>query len=456
MPNIHYRNQKNIYLEKHGVLFFLIPKVAVTSMKVYFADYLDMEPVPGERIDIHNPTAYPFPFVPLASLNRENAHLFKFCLCRNPWDRVVSCWRDKIRSPDTKEWGYFDGVAMPLKNNSDRFYGGMPFDEFVDVVCSLPDDVADIHFQSITYMITDPLGIPRVNFIGKMEYLAECLQEISKRTGIPFNKFPHKNTSSRDSYQKYYTPELIEKVRQRYRADVELFDYRFEGSESVGAAFLEGTTLLKRHAETQGMLDIFKSVARKMERSTINQEAKVQKLANKLNELRESGQEKEARILAYRETTEKQRDRIEVLTHWVQDKDKQIQGLNRVLQERNAQLNQNRQILEEREREIQILMHRIEAQDDRMEEIAKAKEEQDRQIIELSQFWEGQVQDLTQSIQDKEAKIRQSNDSLKSAQEEGKVLKELVKAKDTRIQNYLQSFSWKITAPLRKVAGWFN
>ena len=118
-------------------------------------------------------------------------------------------------------------MALPLIENSPLFYGGMSFEEFVAVVCDNPDSIAEHHFTSQLYQITDDTGNLLVNYIGKLETLNEDLDAISKKSSLQFNAFPHFHKTKRKNYQEYYTEELAEKVRKRYASDINFFKYCF-------------------------------------------------------------------------------------------------------------------------------------------------------------------------------------------------------------------------------------
>lgn len=224
---MNYRQYKNILVEKYKCIFFIIPKNGCSSMKANIIEVLEMEKGADYPKDVHDPKIYPYPFVKTEDLNGAYQHHLRFCISRNPWDRLVSCFEDKIRSLSYNEQGYRNGVALPLLQNCPLFYGGMSFKEFVKVVCNIQDVLGEHHFTSQLYQITDDAGNLLTNYIGKLETLSEDLKEISLKSGFPTSEIQHLRRTKEKKYHEFYSDELKEKVRKRFAADIEFFKYTF-------------------------------------------------------------------------------------------------------------------------------------------------------------------------------------------------------------------------------------
>ena len=152
---------------------------------------------------------------------------------RNPYDRLLSCYRDRIKQRGMK--GY-------------KSYRNKSFGDFVDIVCEKTDEYADQHFRSqhtflaglpphvnIYIFYTESLNREWGNFVDLLDLspLGEKEQKriksrISPRLGQhkrSRNSRNRKKPSDRQVYQN--NPELVKKVKQRYNRDLELFEYSF-------------------------------------------------------------------------------------------------------------------------------------------------------------------------------------------------------------------------------------
>jgi len=157
---------------------------------------------------------------------------FIFAFVRDPWDRLVSCYRDKI------EWGAImeDGQRHDPRNR--RLYLGqefereMHFDEFVRKVATIPDKRANRHIRSQYTFVTDRHAQLIPHFIGRFGNLSHDFDRVMERIGAKGVSLPHVRRSSEGTgHRSYYTEELAELVAKRYRRDIELFGFSFSGDK---------------------------------------------------------------------------------------------------------------------------------------------------------------------------------------------------------------------------------
>ena len=217
----------SIFLEPYSAVYIDIAKVASSSLKATLASVLgiDLQDAGG------NPHAVSFPRPPPAEKGGVLLYpcLYTFAFVRNPWDRLVSCYRDKIGGA-VKGFTQFSesGIAHCLER-FDAFFANMSFEEFVDAVVAIPDEQADEHFQSQNPYLTNSRGEIAVDFVGRYEDLQADFRYVAKRIGLPSTIELPRLQAVRHSvnYVDYYTKETREIVAHRFREDIERFTYCF-------------------------------------------------------------------------------------------------------------------------------------------------------------------------------------------------------------------------------------
>ena len=153
----------------------------------------------------------------LASMDKYET-FFKFAFVRNPWSRLVSCYSDKFVGKARGLRAFRGGPMIPK---------GLPFAEFVDVVCSIPDEKANLHFASQHQTLCDPNGKVLPDFVGRFENLGEDFRHVAEKISVPDLDLLHMHRSGSKSWREYYDKDLENLVRERYIRDIELFDYSF-------------------------------------------------------------------------------------------------------------------------------------------------------------------------------------------------------------------------------------
>jgi Sulfotransferase family len=216
-----------ILLEPYRAVYIETPKVACTSIKTVLAEVLgiSLEPSGGDPHAVHWPRAEMSP-------NRSGhlfPGLFAFAFVRNPWDRLVSCYRDKIRG-EADGYTHFTvrpGVANCLAR-FDVFVPGMRFNDFVAAVASITDEDADPHFRSQHTFVTNEEGKRAVDFIGRFERLPEDFRFVQDRIGLPRKEIPWlQKAKTPATYTGFYDSEARKIVGERFRQDIEMFGYEF-------------------------------------------------------------------------------------------------------------------------------------------------------------------------------------------------------------------------------------
>lgn len=199
------------------LVYTAIAKVANTSLKS--ALLASFQP----DVSRHNPHAADVPYRTIRP-NRIGAEAPGFChfaVVRNPYDRFVSFWADKI-----------DGDGMTGGLEALGFRRGMSFEAAARRASEIPDEATDPHIRSQAFLLADDHGRLRPDLLLRFERLHEdwrLLQHVTRRrTGAELNSLPRRRVSEHDTYLEYYDDETKAVIRQRYAQDFELLGY--EGS----------------------------------------------------------------------------------------------------------------------------------------------------------------------------------------------------------------------------------
>ena len=219
--------ESRIFLKPYNAVYIDIAKVASSSLKASFAYVLglDLDEAGG------NPHEVEFPRPPEANCAGERLYpgLYTFAFVRNPWDRLLSCYRDKIQG-EVADFTLFSqsGLARCLQR-FDAFSANMSFEEFVYAVASIPDADADEHFRSQHIYLTNDHGEIAVDFVGRYEKLEADFRYVVERIRLPkATGLPSLQANPRVvRYTDYYTATTRDIVATRFAEDIALFSYHF-------------------------------------------------------------------------------------------------------------------------------------------------------------------------------------------------------------------------------------
>lgn len=132
---------------------------------------------------------------------------------RNPLDRLVSGWFNRVHNVTMKET--MDSYGIP--NN-------ISFLDFVDWVYSIKDGEMNAHFRQQVFDITiDGVLVP--NVIIKLENLKEDWQRLKARFDWLVDIKYHEHRTNKGNYHGYYDKESLDKVKIRFVDDFRLLGY---------------------------------------------------------------------------------------------------------------------------------------------------------------------------------------------------------------------------------------
>jgi len=160
-----------IVLEEYKAIYFAIPKCANTSLKATFYEMLHgKEPKNPHDWNI-------FKTINSKELVTTYKDYFKFTFVRDESKRLLSCYKSNLKSLSEGYPSYFDK--------------DMTYEEFLDMVKSIPPLKRDIHIQPCSHFYPE-----KIDFIGDVDYLEEDYLRLCKKIGIKNpSKLKHLNKS---------------------------------------------------------------------------------------------------------------------------------------------------------------------------------------------------------------------------------------------------------------------
>lgn len=188
-----------------------VPKAASTSIRsLLYKHYIGKEP----QNDIH----YLYRIENLQSFDFQNDDsYFSFSVVRNPFERLVSSYKNKFQKDQWSARTYLFGIMNY----------GISFDSFVKWVSLIPEPLAEDHFISQYAILYDKKGKCRVEHIGKFEELNTFWKEVvQKHRNLP--NLPHYNSTKKTDWRDFYTLKTAKMIYNRYKKDFETFGYEDE------------------------------------------------------------------------------------------------------------------------------------------------------------------------------------------------------------------------------------
>ena len=183
---------------KQKYVWFRTPKCCSTSILSFLTNNTD--------IDINK-----------YSIKFDNSwqNYFKFTIIRNPWDRLCSCWNDKLNREDVKPY-YYKKLGLDTPMNID-------FNQFILLLSQGGQLNSDIHWKPLHKLFP----VKSLDFIGRFENLQNDFNIICNKIRIPPKELPYFNKTKHKHYTEYYDDETREIVARKYAKDIEYFGYKF-------------------------------------------------------------------------------------------------------------------------------------------------------------------------------------------------------------------------------------
>ena len=206
------------------LLYGRVPKVANSSIKASLSRLLTQEPETGLRTTsdtfwskgTHGETS----MIDNHSARMCRGTHFSFSFVRNPFDRLVSAYNNKILE--------LDDVPGPMQAMG--LSHGMAFSDFLKCIAETMDAAIDVHLlPQSSILCLDGQLIP--SFIGRLETMETDWQRLETRLKQerlpPLGHLPEKNRRRGDDHtdvsQYFADSGLVQLVVERYGDDLGLF-----------------------------------------------------------------------------------------------------------------------------------------------------------------------------------------------------------------------------------------
>ena len=161
-------------------------------------------------------------FVPAEDLPGLQPPRFSFGFVRDPYARLVSCYRHKILGPRRAGQRFSPLFAVYGR----AFSLEMDFPQFVRAVAAIPDEHAEKHFRSQTRFLYRE-GKPLVDFVGRLERFDDDWAEVCRYTRLQPVARAYNVTGAADRLplEEWYDAGLAALVEERYAEDFTLLGY---------------------------------------------------------------------------------------------------------------------------------------------------------------------------------------------------------------------------------------
>ena len=179
-------------------VWYRVPKVASRTIFDYF-ERANIEWTAERTLSCHYPVSY-------------YKNYLKFAFVRNPWDRLVSCWLDKV---------CYQNYFQFEKDKREKMRN---FKNFILYVQKLNLKTCDNHLRLQSALI----DLNHVDFIGRFENFENDFRTILNKLNVEEISISRKNQrKKRTHYHDYYDEETRQLVAEIYRLDIQIFNYKY-------------------------------------------------------------------------------------------------------------------------------------------------------------------------------------------------------------------------------------
>ncbi|MEJ1472118.1 MAG: sulfotransferase family 2 domain-containing protein [Candidatus Sedimenticola sp. (ex Thyasira tokunagai)] len=196
------------YCDKHKCIFIHIPKNAGTSVITLLND--------NKKIEQEHNTYWDY----IRSDPIRFRTYEKFCIVRNPWDRLLSGYHYLKNGGNKGSDKYLTSTFnSQCKDFNDFVMNWLTFDRIYGVTVLNPQFIYIYDFHNEKIVIENVL---------RFESLSKDFLAIKNSLGISDNLRILNRSGKSEIYSDFYTDEMAERISEFYSFDINLFNYKFE------------------------------------------------------------------------------------------------------------------------------------------------------------------------------------------------------------------------------------
>ncbi len=215
-----------IISHQHRFVFVAVPKVASHSIRFALRPFLD--DYDEEQVSLFVRKRIDRPGFSSVEHGHQLAREIRDALGPDVWSRYVSF--AVVRNPWARFVSY---VAFMMRHNG--LFTSDPQAAMRRVLAN-PQNQSPVHFRAQADFVTDESGRVMVSHLLRAESLQSDFDALCKALSLPHVTLETRNASEHRDYREYYDEDLVRRVAERYRADIDLLGYRFDGESNAGTS----------------------------------------------------------------------------------------------------------------------------------------------------------------------------------------------------------------------------
>jgi hypothetical protein len=220
------RQPRPFICDELKMIYYPVPKAASSTVRRYLIEHGFPGRLSADKLTHKNIQSFVFPRTTLKrAIVIQQEGYRSFAVVRNPYERIVSCYYDKIIGIGSNPGLSAGFVRYNQLLVRQIFRNEMTFTEFIRVVCRIPDFAADAHFRCQRTFLPTKGNRVAMDCVIKMERFNEQFPVFLATEGLPSWESKRENKTERNGGLLREFPETIPLIRKRYASCFRLLDY---------------------------------------------------------------------------------------------------------------------------------------------------------------------------------------------------------------------------------------